>query len=439
VHLKAQFVIVAAMLPDALEIKPFTKPVDARIAPPGSKSYTNRVLPLAALASGESLLAGALYSDDTKYMAQALRQMGVQVLEDEANHLFTVRGTGGKLLASSQPLFIGNSGTSARFLAPLVALGESEYVIDGIEAMRQRPLQPLIAALNQIGGDVSSVLGTGCPPIRVNAKGVRGGTVRIRGDLSSQYLSGLLISAPYFELGLELIVEGDLVSKPYLAVTAQAMQAFGVTLEIHNFERFVVAPSRYQASNYLIEPDASAASYLFAAAAITNGRVTVPGLGLNSLQGDLGFVRVLEQMGCTVLMTENETTVIGTPNLRGLESIDMSQISDTAQTLAAVAVFADSPTRVTGIGFIRKKETDRVTAVVTELQRLGIRAIEEEDGFIIFPGQVSPARVETYDDHRMAMSFTLIGLKQAGVTILDPKCTSKTFPNYWDVIEQMRG
>jgi 3-phosphoshikimate 1-carboxyvinyltransferase len=427
------------MLPDALEILPFTKPVLATIAPPGSKSYTNRVLPLAALASGESVLAGALYSDDTKYMAQSLRQMGIQVLEDEANHLFTVRGTGGKLVASSQALFIGNSGTSARFLAPLVALGKSEYLIDGIEAMRLRPLQPLIEALNQIGGDVSSVLGTGCPPIRVNAHGVRGGTVRIRGDLSSQYLSGLLMSAPYFELGLELIVEGDLVSKPYLAVTAQAMQAFGVELEIHHFERFVVRPSRYQPTNYLIEPDASAASYLFAAAAITGGRVTVPGLGLNSLQGDLGFVRILEQMGCTVLMTENETTVIGTPNLRGLEMVDMSQISDTAQTLAAVAVFADSPTRVTGIGFIRKKETDRVAAVVTELQRLGIKAIEEDDGFIIHPGQIKPARVKTYDDHRMAMSFALIGIKQAGVTILDPKCTSKTFPNYWDVVDQMRN
>ena len=426
------------MLPDALEIIPFNNPVHATIAPPGSKSYTNRVLPIAALASGESQIAGALFSDDTKYMAQALRQLGVQVLEDEANQGFTVHGTNGILQASSQPLFIGNSGTSARFLAPLVALGQSDYVIDGIEAMRQRPLQPLIDALNQIGGDVSSIQNSGCPPIRVVANGIRGGSVRIRGDLSSQYLSGLLMSAPYFEHGLELIVDGELVSKPYLAVTAQAMQAFGVELENDAFKRFVVKPSRYQPAAYLVEPDASAASYLFAAAAITGGRVTVPGLGSNSLQGDLAFVRILDSMGCTVQMTETETTVVGTPHLRGLETIDMSQISDTAQTLAAVAVFADSPTRVTGIGFIRKKETDRVAAVVTELKRLGIQALEEDDGFVIYPGQVSPARVETYDDHRMAMSFALIGLKQAGVTILDPKCTSKTFPKYWDVLEEMR-
>jgi 3-phosphoshikimate 1-carboxyvinyltransferase len=425
------------MLPDALLIQPFAKPVQAKIAPPGSKSYTNRVLPIAALASGESVIEGALYSDDTKYMAQALRQLGVGVLEDEANSRFTVLGTGGKLAPSSQPLFIGNSGTSARFLTPLVALGHSEYIIDGVPAMQKRPIAPLIEALNRLGGEVSSLAGTGCPPLRILGRGIRGGSTTIRGDISSQYLSGLLISAPYFEHGLRLDVEGDLVSKPYLEVTAQAMGAFGVDLHIHNFERFEVAPSRYTPAAYLVEPDASAASYLFAAAAITGGRMTVPGLGKNSLQGDLGFVRVLEQMGCTVQMTDTETTVIGNGNLRGIE-VDMSQISDTAQTLAAVAVFADAPTRVTGIGFIRAKETDRVGAVVRELQRLGIQAIEEPDGFIIHPGQVVPAEVETYDDHRMAMSFALIGLKQVGVTILDPKCTAKTFPTYWDVLEQLR-
>ncbi len=427
-----------AMLPPAIEIQPLTKPVNGRLTPPGSKSYTNRALPIAALAHGESVITGALFSDDTKYMAQALRQLGVSVLEDEANYRFTVHGTGGRLQASDAPLFIGNSGTSARFLAPLVALGSGEYIIDGVEAMRQRPIQPLSDALNRLGGNVESIQATGCPPIRIRANGVRGGTIRIRGDLSSQYLSGLLMSAPYFEHGLELEVEGDLVSKPYLEVTGQTMQAFGVPLEMHGFERFKVAPGRYNPTTYLVEPDASAASYLFAAAAITGGRMVVPGLGSNSLQGDLQFVRVLERMGCTVNMTATETEVIGGKTLRGLETLDMSQISDTAQTLAAVAVFADRPTRVTGIGFIRRKETDRVGAVVRELQRLGINAIEEDDGFIVHPGTIKPASVETYDDHRMAMSFALIGLVQSGVTILDPKCTSKTFPNYWDVLETLR-
>jgi 3-phosphoshikimate 1-carboxyvinyltransferase len=422
---------------DALTIEPFTKPVQARVSPPGSKSYTNRVLPLAALANGESVIEGALFSDDTKYMAQALRQLGIEVLEDEKNSRFVVHGTGGALQPSAQPLFIGNSGTSARFLTPLVALGRSEYILDGVPAMQKRPIAPLIQALNRLGGEVSSLAGTGCPPLRIVGRGVRGGSTSIRGDISSQYLSGLLMSAPYFEQGLHLSVEGELVSKPYLEVTAQAMQAFGVHLENHNFERFSVAPSRYTPAAYLVEPDASAASYLFAAAAITGGRMTVPGLGKNSLQGDLQFVRVLEQMGCAVEMTDFETTVTGTGKLHGIE-IDMSQISDTAQTLAAVAVFADAPTRVTGIGFIRAKETDRVGAVVRELQRLGIGALEEPDGFIIHPGQIKPARVETYDDHRMAMSFALIGLKQAGVTILDPKCTAKTFPTFWDVLAAMR-
>jgi 3-phosphoshikimate 1-carboxyvinyltransferase len=425
------------MLPDALEIKPFREPVHATVSPPGSKSYTNRALPLAALAAGESSIEGALYSDDTKYMAQALRQLGVTVLEDESTNRFTVTGTGGRWQPSSAPLFIGNSGTSARFLAPLVALGHSEYVIDGVDAMRQRPIQPLVEALNHLGSDVESIAATGCPPLRIRARGVRGGAFRIRGDLSSQYLSGLLMSAPYFDLGLQLEVEGELVSKPYLEVTAQAMRAFGVDMDMRDFSSFSVAPGRYAPTAYLVEPDASGASYLFAAAAITGGRVTVPGLGTNSLQGDLNFVRILERMGCTVHMTADTTEVIGTPNLRGV-TVDMSQISDTAQTLAAVAVYADTPTRVTGIGFIRKKETDRVGAVVTELRRLGIHALEEADGFIIHPGTPRPARVETYDDHRMAMSFALVGLRSPGVTILDPKCTAKTFPTYWDVLETMR-
>jgi 3-phosphoshikimate 1-carboxyvinyltransferase len=426
------------MLEDAYLVQPLIRPVNATLTPPGSKSYTNRALPIAALADGESTITGALYSDDTRYMAQALRQLGVQVLEDEANATFTVRGTGGQLQPSSERLFIGNSGTSARFLTPLVALGHSEYVIDGVEAMRLRPIGPLLEALNALGSDAESIQGTGCPPIRIRANGVRGGSYKIRGDLSSQYLSGLLMSAPYFAQGLTLEVDGDLVSKPYLDVTAQAMRAFGVPFHVQGYSSFTVAPGRYAPTTYAVEPDASGASYLFAAAAITGGRVTVPGLGTDSLQGDLQFVRVLERMGCTVNMTATQTEVIGTPNLRGLTEVDMSQISDTAQTLAAVAVYADAPTRVTGIGFIRKKETDRVRAVVTELQRLGINALEEDDGFLIHPGTPKPAQVHTYDDHRMAMSFALVGLRTAGVTILDPRCTAKTFPTYWSVLEAMR-
>ncbi len=428
-------------LPKKLEIKPFEKPLNATVTPPGSKSYTNRALILAALANGSSVLSGALFSDDTRFMAGALRDLGFDVQADEIAKTFTVQGGAGHVPKSNANVFIGNSGTTARSLPPLMALGpqsgEGVYDLDGVPAMRNRPIQPLLDALNALGAKAESLEGTGCPPIRVTSSGVRGGRFSMRGDLSSQYFTGLVMSAPYFQTGLTLEVEGDLVSKPYITMTAQAMNAFGVRLEIADFKRFHVAPGEYTGTRYTIEPDASAASYFFAAAAVTGGRVIVPGLGRNSLQGDLGFVRVLEQMGCTVNMTDTQTELIGTPHLRGVD-VDMSQLSDTAQTLAAVAPFADGPTRVTGIGFIRRKETDRIGAVVRELNRLGIHALEEDDGFVVHPGATQPAEVHTYEDHRMAMSFAVLGLRASGVTILDPACVSKTFPDFFEVLDSLR-
>lgn len=427
----------AASFPTELEIKPLERPINATITPPGSKSYTNRALPIAALANGTSVLTGALFSDDTYYMTKALLELGFEIRSEEENHTFSVQGLNGKIPTDAAKVFIGNSGTTARFLTPFMALGQGTFELDGVPAMQKRPIQPLLEALNTLGARASSLHDTGCPPIRIVANGLRGGNVKMRGDLTSQVFSALLMSAPYFENGITLEVEGELVSKPYLEVTAQTMKAFGVELEIDNFERFMVKPGEYTATNYAVEPDASAASYFFAAAAITGGRVVVPGLGSNSLQGDLNFVRVLEQMGCTVNQTDAQTEVIGTTNLRGVE-IDMSQISDTAQTLAAVAPFASSPTRMTGIGFIRRKETDRIGAVVRELQRLGINATEEDDGMMIQPGTPKPARIETYDDHRMAMSFAVLGLRASGITILEPGCVTKTFPKFFEVLESLR-
>ncbi len=427
----------AKPFPTELEIQPLEHPINATVTPPGSKSYTNRALPIAALANGSSLLTGALFSDDTHFMTQALLELGFAVASNETANTFKVQGLAGRVPRDRARVFIGNSGTTARFLTPLMALGHGTFELDGVPAMQKRPIQPLLDALNTLGARASSIHDTGCPPIRIEAKGLRGGTVKMRGDLTSQVFSALLMSAPYFENGITLEVDGELVSKPYLEVTSQTMRAFGVDLEIQNFERFIVKPGEYTATNYAVEPDASAASYFFAAAAITGGRVVVPGLGSNSLQGDLNFVRVLEQMGCTINQTDTQTEVIGTTNLRGVE-IDMSQISDTAQTLAAVAPFASSPTRMTGIGFIRRKETDRIGAVVRELQRMGINAIEEPDGMIIHPGTPKPARIETYDDHRMAMSFAVLGLRASGITILEPACVSKTFPKFFEVLERLR-
>lgn len=253
------------------------------------------------------------------------------------------------------------------------------------------------------------------------------------GDLSSQYVSALLMVAPCTARGINLEIEGDLVSKPYIEVTARAMQEFGVPLAVGDFTHFEVPPGAYRGIQYSVEADASAASYFFAAAALTGGRVVVSGLGSASLQGDLGFVQLLERMGCRVHQTASVTEVVGPETLAGIE-VNMANLSDTAQTVAAIAPFASSPTRVTGIGFIRRKETDRIRAVVNELRRMGIEAAEEEDGFIVHPGMPKPADIETYEDHRMAMSFALTGLAAPGIRIRNPSCVSKTFPHFFDAL-----
>jgi 3-phosphoshikimate 1-carboxyvinyltransferase len=417
-------------------VRPLTRRIDATIRPPGSKSYTNRALLLAGLADGTSTLHGALFSDDTLHMARGLATLGLDVVSDEAARSFTIRGGGGKIPAARASVFVGNSGTTARFLAPMLALGHGVYELDGNEAMRTRPIQPLLDAMATLGARAKSLAGNGCLPIRVEGGGFEGGSARMPGAVSSQYFSGLLMVAPRLPRGIVLDVDGDLVSKPYLEVTAQAMRAFGATMKHTDFRRFEVAPGAYTATRYEVEPDASAASYFFAAAAVTGGRVVVTGLGKSSLQGDLAFVKLLERMGCEVRQTETQTEVIGPSQLSGIEA-DMASMSDTAQTLAAIAPFATSPTRVTGIGFIRKKETNRIAAVVTELQKLGVRAEEESDGFVVFPSAPRPGSVATYDDHRMAMSFALVGLVAHGIDILNPECVSKTFPHYFAELEKL--
>ena len=420
-------------LPDVLPIDSRRGPVRGTARPPGSKSYTNRALVLAALARGRSSIEGALFSDDSLHMARSLASLGIHVESDEANERFDVDGCAGKLAVSHAAVFVGNSGTTARFLTPVMALGSGVFELAGDEAMAKRPIQALLDALAGLGVQATSVRSNGCPPVRVESSGLEGGSVRMAGGISSQYFSALLMVAPCTRRGLVLEVEGDLVSKPYIEVTAQAMAAFGVTFENDRFTRFEVKPGAYRATAYRVEPDASAASYFFAAAAVTRGRVVVPGLGARSLQGDLRFVRLLERMGCQVRQTDAETEVVGPEKLIGIEA-DMSDLSDTAQTLAAIAPFADRPTRVTGIGFIRRKETDRVAAVVAELRRMGIRADEEDDGFVVHPGVPRPADIETYEDHRMAMSFAVTGLAAAGIRIRNPSCVSKTFPRFFEVL-----
>jgi 3-phosphoshikimate 1-carboxyvinyltransferase len=434
----ARTVTAPTSLPDILSVLPCERPIRGTVRPPGSKSYTNRALVLAALARGTSTLDGALFSDDTLHMARGIEALGMRVVLDAAGKRFEVTGGAGTLGVSHASVYVGNSGTTARFLAPVMALGTGRFELDGNDAMRKRPIGPLLAALTSLGANAVSVGGNGCPPIRVESSGLEGGTARMPGGVSSQYFSALLMVAPCTRRGIVLEVDGDLVSKPYIEVTEQAMNAFGGAMRRDGFRRFEVAPGQYSATAYAVEPDASAASYFFAAAAVTAGTVLVPGLGTRSLQGDVGFVKLLEKMGCVVRQTETETEVTGPRKLVGIEA-DMSNLSDTAQTLAAIAPFARGPTRVTGIGFIRRKETDRVGAVVRELVRMGIDAKEESDGFVIQPGTPKAADIETYDDHRMAMSFAITGLVAPGIRIRQPGCVSKTFHDFFDVLGRLRG
>jgi 3-phosphoshikimate 1-carboxyvinyltransferase len=330
------------------------------------------------------------------------------------------------------------SGTTGRFLLAVAGLGEGLRRVDAANRMRERPMGDALDALRGLGARIDDVGAPGHLPVEVQGGSLEGGEVEVRGDVSSQFLSALLLAAPAMPAGLVLHLAGDLVSQPYVALTESVMARFGVAVERPDERTWVVASQPYAAADLDIEPDASAASYVFAAAALLGGRVTVEGLGADAQQGDVGFVDVLEQMGAAVERGPSSITVTGSSPLRGVE-VDMAQISDTAQTLAVLAAFADGPTRVTGIGFIRGKETDRIAAVVTELGRLGIEAVDEPDGFTIRPGAMVPATVQTYDDHRMAMSFALAGLRVPGIQIADPGCVAKTFPGYWDLLDELRS
>lgn len=424
------------MSSDSIRIEPVVRPIDAEVRVPGSKSITNRALLIAGLASGESTLTGMLFSDDTRYMADALAGLGLTVQTERLAETARVVGGDGTFPNSSADLYVGNSGTTMRFLTAALAVGNGRYRVDGNERMRSRPIGPLLHALNVLGSSAQSEAGNDCPPVVIAASGLGGGRCSMDGGLSSQYFSALLMAAPYARHDVELSVVGDLVSKPYMDITAAVMRDFGVTAELdrETWRTFRVRAGQcYRGRSYQIEPDASNASYFFAAAAVTGGRVCIPGLGNTSTQGDLRFVRALEQMGATVTMTDSATEVVGPSGgtLRGIE-IDMNALSDTAQTLAAVAPFADGPTTIRGIAHNRHKETDRIADLATELRRIGQAVTEFEDGLTIVPQPVLPAQVRTYDDHRMAMSFAVTGLRAGGIEILDPGCTAKTFPDFFD-------
>ncbi len=414
----------------ALEVRPLARPPHASLRPPGSKSLTNRALLCAALADGTSTLTGVLLADDTRAMLGAVEALGADVRLDGTT--CTVRGTDPRRLTTSVTVHARQSGTTSRFLLPALALSPVPARLDGAEQLRARPFGPQVDALRTLGATVVEEEGAGRLPLTVSGP-LRGGTVSLPGHLSSQFLSGLLLAGPLVPGGLRVDLTSAPVSLPYLEMTRAVMAAFGCPTG----DDWSVPEGTYTATAYDVEPDASAASYLWGAAAVTGGTVTVEGLGSSSTQGDVAFVDLLARMGAEVVQTATSTTVRGTGVLHGID-VDMRDVSDTAQTLATVAVFADSPTRITGIGFIRAKETDRIAAMVTELRRAGIDAAEDDDGLTVVPGTPAPTTFATYDDHRTAMSLALLGLRVPGVRIADPGCVAKTYPGFWDDLERLR-
>ncbi len=431
--------------PPALPIELCSGPIVATVRPPGSKSITNRALVLAALSSVRTpqRLVGCLRSEDTEVMIAALAQLGYDVKTDWDNpeQVVTVfRGDRPIVPARSADLYVANSGTSMRFLTALASLGHGRYRLDGVPRMRERPIADLLAAFDQLGIKAGSEANNGCPPVWIDGGSWRGGRVSIRGDVSSQFLSGLLLTAPFAPCTTTFELAGPLVSRPYVDMTERMLHAWHLRISTPSPSSYLVPgeqqPDGLTNGEYGIEPDASAASYFFAAAAMTGGRITVPGLAMHALQGDVCFVDVLERMGCTVERGTTSLTVQG-GQLRGTD-VGMSDISDTVMTLAVVACFADGPTTIRNVAHIRHKETDRIAALATELRLLGAIVEEHDDGLTIIPRPLHGGTVQTYDDHRMAMSFALVGLRVAGIVIDNPGCVAKTYPGFFTDLERLR-
>jgi len=418
------------------KIQPVCRPIVGSIRPPGSKSLTNRALVIAALAEGVSSLTGVLDSRDTEVMIDSLRRLGISVEQSRSDCTAHVCGCAGDIPMNTADLWLENSGTSIRFLTAVCALGQGRFRLDGNTRMRERPIGDLLASLHQFGISATSERGTECPPVIVQGIGLPGGNTTINAGISSQFLSAMLMVAPCASAIVEIQLAGEMVSEPYVEMTLAVMSQFGVMVDRSRQGTFRIVPQAYRARDYDIEPDASAASYFFAAAAVTGGEVTVEGLSASALQGDVRFVDALEKMGCEVVRNETRITVRGCQRLHGID-IDMNAISDTAQTLACVAPFAEGPTRIRNVAHMRHKETDRVHAVVTELARLGIKVEEHPDGMTIYPGPIHPGTVATYDDHRMAMSFSLLGLRVPGIVIADPGCTAKTYPLFFTDLDRL--
>ena len=420
-------------LPDKLTLSPIQK-IFGSVVLPGSKSLSNRILLLSMLAEGKTEIQNLLDSDDVRRMVEGLETLGIQLEENRAENLITVSGTSGIIPVKEATLMLGNAGTAIRPLTAAMTLGHGRFVLDGVQRMRERPIIDLINGLSQLGANLRCINGTDCPPVEVIAEGLPGGITRLSGAVSSQYLTAILLAAPYADKEVQIEITDKLVSVPYVEMTLRLMQSFGVSVNHENFRLFHIPRQTYRSpGNIFVEGDASSASYFLAGAAITKGSVTVKGCGTDSLQGDARFAEVLEKMGAKVEWEPQQVKLTGN-SLNGID-VDMNQMPDAAMTLAVAALFASGPTAIRNIYNWRVKETERLQAVSTELRKLGAEVEEGYDYLVIQPPeQIWKAEIDTYDDHRMAMAFSLAACGSSLVTINNPGCVSKTFPDYFEVL-----
>ncbi len=411
---------------------PTSNAVKATLTIPSSKSISNRALLLAALAKGTSKLTNVLVCDDTHYMQQALQKLGVTIIKKENQHI--IHGLGGAFTSHTHPLYIENAGTASRFLTAALNLGKGEYVLTGNDRMQQRPIKDLTIALQQLGCKITHINKTESLPLQIQANGIQGGQVTLYAEHSSQYISALLMCAPYAHKDIRISLEGNIVSKTYIDMTLELMKNFGVTVSWLSASSLVIkANQAYQAQEYTVETDASTASYFLALPAIVGGSITLNGFSPYSTQGDWGFAKILEQMGCLVERTDSTITVSKPTNRLQSVAIDMNTMSDVAPTLASVALFATGKTTIYNIANMRLKECDRIDAIATELTKLGAICEQTPSSLTITPSDsYNPVSFNTYDDHRMAMSFALIAAKVKGCSIKHPACVSKTFPHFFE-------
>ncbi len=427
---------------EQLAITPIA-PFEAVLTPPGSKSLTNRAMLLAALADGESTLHRPLWADDTLHLLHALGTLGFHIVGTQGDSTLRITGRGGQIPVpgGTARVHIGNAGTACRFLTAALALADGTCEVDGVPRMRERPIGALVEPLRRLGAEIVELGETGFPPLRITGRKLTGGQLELGPTLSSQYISALLQIGPMLESGLELRFTAPIISRPYVEMTLATMKRFGIEAATDtDLTRIAIPPGRYRATTLTIEPDASNASYFLAAAAILPGsRCTIEGLGRDSIQGDVGFAEVLGQMGAAVETGPDTITITGPPRLQGVD-VDLNAMPDMAQTLAVVALFADGPTVIRGIGNLRVKETDRLKALRCELEKLGAQVRIDGPTLHITPPadpRLQPATIATYDDHRMAMSFAIAGLRSEGVTIADPGCVAKTFPEYFKYLARL--